>query len=123
MKKKCLTKSFLLSALIGAIALTGCYSNGGGGKFCKPENIRSGRSSQHHDSKKMRAGKIPPNSIRVMWVHRDGPVIKVRYQNMKTTQPRVYYGNLPSDLIIEGQWVPVDSLCLWDARNDSVTKK
>lgn len=82
-------------------------------KPCDPGNIMSGRSSQHHDGKKMRAG------IRVMWIHRDGLVYHVRYMNMKTTESHIYYGKLPSNLIVEGTWVPVDSLCKWDYVGDS----
>jgi hypothetical protein len=90
---------------------------------CDPSSIRSGRSAQYHDSKKMRAAATPhPEKIRVMWIHQDGPVYHVRFANMKTTLPRVYFEKLPSLLIQEGTWVPVDSLCTWDTRSDSIAK-
>lgn len=92
-------------------------------KYCDPDKIRSGESNQHHDSKKMRASTSPHiETIRVAWIHRDGPVYHVRFANMKKILPRVYYEQLPSALIIEGHWVPVDSLCAWDRRSDSIVK-
>lgn len=104
----------ILIIAVLALVLTSCKIL----KPCDPENIRSGRSAQYHDSKKMRAAIKPPHqeTIRVMWIHRDGPVYHVRFANMKKIESRVYFKQLPSAMIKEGHWVPVDSLCEWDNR-------
>lgn len=61
-------KSILLIAIM-TFALTSC------GKWCKQKNIQSGKSSQHHDSKKMK--------VRVMRTRQYGSNCKVRLMNMR----------------------------------------
>lgn len=118
-------KKLSILVVIGATLFTFCLFMCSCKIFdpCDPGNIQSGKSSEHHDQKKMRASASPHiEKIRVMWIHQDGPVFHVRYANMKTIEPRVYFEQLPSDLIIEGTWIPVDSLCSWDHRSDSIAK-
>jgi hypothetical protein len=98
----------LLLAFWAIVSLSSCS------KYCEPGMIRSGRSSQHHDAKPFKA------TIRVRWIHRDGPVYRVRFENMKQVEARVYFDSLPSPLIKEGAWVPVDSLCAWDERSGNI---
>lgn len=70
-------------------------------KWCKPENIRSGKSSQHHDSKKMK--------VRVMWVKQYGSTCVVRYENMKTMFNRIYT-NCDCKKFKVGTWINIDSI-------------
>jgi hypothetical protein len=83
--------------LILIIIFTSCN------RWCKPENIRSGKSSQHHDSKKFKA------MIRVMWAKQFGKMCKVRYQNMKTVIDKVYM-NCDCKKVPVGTWVAIDSI-------------
>lgn len=111
-------KKLIIAVIIGAALFTASlflFSCSAGSKWCKPENIQSGRSSQHHDSKKMRAG-----IIRVRWIHRDGDIYHVRYENMQTSINRVYFRELPSPIIQEGKWIPTDSLCAFDERAGNI---
>jgi hypothetical protein len=72
-------------------------------KLCDPDSIRSGKSSQHHDSKKMRG------MIRIMWVRQFGNMCKVHYANMKTMFDKVYL-NCDCKKFPVGTWVSVDSI-------------
>jgi hypothetical protein len=95
--------SFLVSVFITAFLLILLASCSTGSKWCKKSNIESGRSSQHHDSKKMRG------AIRTMWAKQYGNMCKVRYQNEKEMFD-IIYPNCNCKNIPVGCWVPVDSI-------------
>jgi hypothetical protein len=86
--------------IILSLALRQCN---GCNKYCEPENIKNGRSSQHHDRKKMRG------AIRTMWAKQYGNMCKVRYQNEKEMFD-IIYPNCNCKNIPVGCWVPVDSI-------------
>jgi hypothetical protein len=65
-------------------------------RFCDPENIRSGKSLQHHDRKKMTA--------RVMWTKQYGSTCKVRLMNMKKSFDVLCLCDC--DTIRAGSWLP-----------------
>jgi hypothetical protein len=93
-------KQFRKLAFILLTILAGCSS---GKKYCDPDSIRSGRSSQHHDSKKFRG------SIRIMWAKQFGNMCRVHYENMKQVVDKVYM-NCNCKNVPVGTWVSVDSI-------------
>jgi hypothetical protein len=63
----------------------------------------SGKSSEHHDSKKFRG------MIRVKWINREGPLCRVKFENMKTSIINIYEGS-DCKKFKPGQWVSIDSI-------------
>jgi hypothetical protein len=63
------------------------------GKYCEPGNIKSGRSSQHHDSKK----------FKVIAKKQEGPFYVLHVHNMQYDGNLVFEGKLP-DSIQLGKW-------------------
>jgi hypothetical protein len=82
-------KSILLIAIM-TFALTSCS------RLCDPQNIRSGKSSQHLDSKK----------FRVMWVRQYGNYCKVRLMNMRKQFNAVCLCDC--DTLPVGKWITVN---------------
>jgi hypothetical protein len=74
-----------------------------GNKYCDPSNIKSGRSSQHHDGKKFKA------SIKIIHAKQYGNMCEVRYENKKEMF-NVVYDNCDCKKIPVGCWVSVDSI-------------
>lgn len=90
---------FVLILLAFCLFLGSC----GPGKYCKPENIQNGKSSQHHDTKKFRG------MIRVKWIRQEGNICQVKFENMKTSFVRIYE-NADCKKFKVGVWVNIDSI-------------
>jgi hypothetical protein len=90
----------LLVLVIPLFVLTSCS---GGKKYCDPDSIRSGRSSQHHDTKKFRG------MIRVKWKNTEGNLCLVKFENMKESFTKLYEG-CDCDKYHTGYWVNIDSI-------------
>jgi hypothetical protein len=88
----------LLTALIiWLLTLTSCTH------YCDPENIQSGRSNQHHDSKPFRA------KIKIINAQQQGSSCYVKYMNMKEITYRLYE-HCNCGKFEEGKWVSTDSI-------------
>jgi hypothetical protein len=90
----------LIAIVIWLLFITCCSS---GSKWCKKSNIESGKSSQHHDTKKMRG------AIRIMWAKQFGSTCEVRYENKQEMFNRIY-PNCDCKKVPVGTWVNRDSI-------------
>jgi hypothetical protein len=90
----------ILIVVAAMLILASCST---GKKYCDPDSIRSGRSNQHHDSKKFRG------MIRVKWINNEGPFCKVKFENMKESFTKIYEG-CECDKFSKGCWVNRDSI-------------
>jgi hypothetical protein len=89
----------LVALIIWLLVLTSCKIF----DPCDPENIKSGKSSQRHDSRPFKA------SIKIINTQQQGSSCYVKYQNMKEVTYRLY-DHCDCGKFKEGRWIKLDSI-------------